>query len=328
MSYRKLLRSPGKPIDKTDSREKKSTAAIGRLCGVRLRPGSVGGFHAGRALIAAATLWTAAGENIAQDYRIYTVVYDEAIPGRHVDASGVQEHEPVAVARTLSLFHAGKVYDSIPAIDEVIIFDPGNRRFTILNVERTLATIVDFEKLQDMLALAREATQQHIAEIESSASPDAKNKLEPLRFQLAPGFDEQYDPQRGRIILSSPRFRYVARCADDQPAETVTSYLRYADWMCRLNYVLHPNVLLPELRLELNDALRRRKLLPYEVELQADVGVAIHLRAEHRIHWKLFKTDRSLIHHWESMIANDEVRFVTFREYQSAVLNAALSSRR
>src|SRR5690606_5890737 len=97
-------------------------------------------------------------------------------------------------------------------------------------------------------------------------------------------------------------------------------YLHYADWMARLNYVLHPHALYPEPRLKLNEVLRAHGKLPVEVELKSSIGLPIHLRAEHQIHWKLDATDRSLIHEWESLLKSSNTRQVTFQEYQRSLL--------
>jgi hypothetical protein len=76
----------------------------------------------------------------------------------------------------------------------------------------------------------------------------------------------------------------------------------------------------PAPRMALNDSLRRRGLIPVEVELQTDIEGRIHLRARHVIHWQLDGRERGLIHQWETLLKSRTLRRVTFHEYQRAVL--------
>ena len=146
-----------------------------------------------------------------------------------------------------------------------------------------------------------------------------------LEFQLDPDFEETYAEDMQQLTLKSPNLQYVIQCADPKSQEAitpenVTAYLRYADWICRLNYVLHPGVLLPRPRLALNEGLRRRNLIPTQVELKAAAGAQISLRAEHKIQWELTELDRSLIDGWETMLRTKNTRKVPFRRYQETVL--------
>ena len=144
----------------------------------------------------------------------------------------------------------------------------------------------------------------------------SRKAAQAIRFQLAPTFEEKYDVQRKRLTLQSPFLRYDVEYAEPESPRIADEYLRYADWMARLNYVLHPRALFPEVRLVLDRSLRRLEAIPTAVELQAAVGGGVHLRAQHQIHWRLNAKDRSLIHRWETMLRSKQTRQVTFREYQ------------
>ena len=274
--------------------------------------------------VAAAIALFAGRSGSAEDCRIYTMVYDES-----VEPSGIADRflPNKIVARSLSLTHADKVYDSIDSIGEVVIFDPTQRRFHILNTRHALAAVITFDEIKHLLKQAYDATKDYAVKIDSSQSPPDPRTSAALRFQLEPQFAEEYDAERRLLTLSSPAMRYVVRCAVDKPTDTVDSYLRYADWTSRLNYLLHPNILLPAPRLALNEALRRRGLLPYEVRLQAEFGGTLRLRAEHQITWELGTKDRTLISEWERLLADDQMRQVSLRQYQAAVLKRELSKR-
>jgi hypothetical protein len=246
---------------------------------------------------------------VAQSFRVYTTVYD------------VQAGKSVPVARSLSLFHAGKTYDFIQEVGEVIIFEPGKRGFTLLNTRQQSATTVLFEELNGKLKVARETLQAHLNSFPDPNNPQGMKVREQLQFQLSPQFEEIRDND-SRLTLKSPHLSYGVRLGETNDPANVTAYLNYADWTSRLNFVLYPGPIFPEPRIAVNSALRKVNRIPTEVELIADVQNRIHRRAEHRIDWNLDETDRDLIHQWEKLLESKRLKKVTFEEYQRALLVA------
>ncbi|MCH7988421.1 MAG: hypothetical protein IID46_04630 [Planctomycetes bacterium] len=262
-----------------------------------------------------------------QEFRVYTAVYD--VSASNNGKAGKQD----PVFRSLTLFHAGKVYDYISAIGEVTIFEPAHSRFTILSTSRKLATTVDIDEINHKLKTAEEVVKNRITELRQKNESKFSALQAALQFQLDPDFEETYLKEAKQLTLRSPNLQYVVQCADPKSQkaiapENVTAYLRYADWICRLNYVLHPGALLPPPRLALNESLRRRNLIPTQVELKAAAGAQINLRAEHKIQWELTKLDRSLIDRWETMLRSKKTRDVPFRRYQETVLAGNPKQRR
>ena len=250
----------------------------------------------------------------AQDFRIYTRVYD---------AGSAQNVRPAVIGNSLSLFHAGKVYDHVESESEseVIIFEPAHQRFTILSTSRSLATTVHFDEIKRKLKLARNYTAEHLDSLLAQEPPAATEAVEKVRFPIEPEFKTAAFDEAGKSLTCESKYlTYKVVCADVKDPKTAEVYLHYADWMARLNYVLHPHALYPEPRLKLNEVLRAHGKLPVEVELKSSIGLPIHLRAEHQIHWKLDATDRSLIHEWESLLKSSNTRQVTFQEYQRSLL--------
>jgi hypothetical protein len=101
----------------------------------------------------------------------------------------------------------------------------------------------------------------------------------------------------------------------------VESYLRFADAAAELNSVLHPQAALPKPRLQLNDELRKRQLLPISVDLEATLDRPLHLQARHEWTWKFQSTDRQLINGWDKQLNDATLRRVTFRQYQQESLS-------
>ncbi len=249
----------------------------------------------------------------AQDFRVYTRVYD---------AGTAQNVRPTVIGSSLSLFHAGKVYDHVEneLESEVIIFEPAHQRFTILSTSRSMATTVHFDEIKRKLKLARNTTTEHLNGLMAKQPPVPAEIIQKVQFPIDPHFQSAFDKATNSLTCASKHLNYRARCAEVEEPKTAQVYLNYADWIARLNYVLYPQALFPEPRLKLNGLLKEQGKIPVEVELQSNIGMPIHLRAEHQIYWKLDATDRGLIHEWETLLKSDHTRQVTFQEYQRSLL--------
>jgi hypothetical protein len=258
----------------------------------------------------------------AQEFRIYTRVSQEM--GGTPETAGDAKQNAV-IARSLTLFHAGKVYDYIDSVGEVTIFEPGRKRFTILSTTRRMTTQVKFDELLGKLNIAQKAIESFVAVPNSKGGPPLK-VAKALNFQLAPDFDTKYATDGKALTLNSPFVRYEARCSKAKAPQALTAYLHYADWTCRLNYVLHPLTLYPASRLELNEALLEHDVIPTEVRLTIAGDNPLQFKAEHEIHWQLDKKDREYIGRWEKLLKDRSTRHVDFREYQKAML-VSLSKR-
>jgi len=244
----------------------------------------------------------------AQEFRVVTTVF--------------QDGQSTPISRSLTMFRAGKVYDYVDAADEVIIYEPARDQFLILNPRHNLATTVEQEQIRQRLSQVRAETRKYAEELTSNPAPTVRRQISLLSFQLGPEFAEQFDPATGRLQLKSDRIGYtiVGRQLDQH--DLTTAYLDYTDWICRLNFLLHPTPLLPDVRLKVNEALRRYDLFPLQVELDADLDQPLLLSADHSIEHGLGSSDRSMIHQWELLLNSPKIRRVAFREYQQRTLGA------
>jgi hypothetical protein len=242
---------------------------------------------------------------IAQEFRIRTTVYHHQ-----------QDIDPAIVSRSVSIFHAEKVYDHVDGLGgEVTIFDPARKRLIILNESRMIKSIINFDEIKNLLNVAQHQAQEYIHDQIKRKESTGKQIASQLKFQLDPVFEVQFEESKNQLVLESQLINYHVQCVAPDQKAAVGTYLRFADWMARLNYVLHPYTLPPASRIMLNEELRSRDLIPTEVELQTRLEEKLHLRAEHRIHWKLDHKDRGLIHHWETLRKNKDVKTITVQEY-------------
>ncbi len=248
----------------------------------------------------------------AQQLRVYTVV--ERIEG------GAAELKVEVIARSLTLFHARKVYDWIPSVGEVTVYEPARERFTLFDSNRMLVTTAKFDEIQRLLDSARDETRSFAMRLKERSDREAQTIAGPLLFQLSPQFEEKFEPTSRKLMLSSPRFSYVVECSQPPIPEALSVYLDYADWAARLNHVLHPHSLYPEPRLKLNQALRTHQQIPMKVALHVDFDRTLHLQATHRFDWDLSADDRQRINHWETLMKSPNIKEVCFRDYQRAVV--------
>lgn len=265
-----------------------------------------------RWVAACAVFLACGGTAAAQEFRVFTQL--SGYP------RGDVREEPQPLSRSLTLYHAGLVYDFVGDADEVTVFDPANRRFVILNTARGLATTIGFDQLSEMIERSRAETASYAAN-HTGASAAA------LEFQLDPQFEERYDAAARVLVLEGRSMSYTVRCAAPPGPAELRAILDYCDWAARLNHALQPEALYPAARIALDMSLRRRERIPTQVELWANFGSPLRLRAEHKTEWQLYAHDRRLINKWRRQLEDSKTKFVPFAEFQRTALAAKQSSR-
>lgn len=270
-------------------------------------------------LTAVVGLTTAAS---AQQFRVYTEV---SIPPQDPEPGKTQGE---VVARSLTIFHAGRVFDWLKTAGEVTIFEPAHQRFVIFNGRKLIKTTMDFKEIDRMLASARDETSNHAERLLSRDDRDARTIAASLQFQLNPTFRKSFEQKSLLLDLNSPKLEYRVNCGTTPIPEAVEAYMEYADWTAKLNHVMHPRSLYPAPRMKLNESLRQHKVLPVKVQLRVDFDQPMHLQADHRFAWQLEKIDRQSIQHWESKVADPSVKDLNFRDYQKAILSRDMQAAR
>lgn len=245
----------------------------------------------------------------AQEFRVYTAVSDLTRPAG-----------PQVVARSLTLFHAGSVYDHMEDAGELVIFEPIHDRFVI--IRDYTAAAVSFDEVRQLLNLASAEAGKYANELGARGDRDSMRVRSQLLFQLAPEFETKSDAVAKRLSLMGSEFRYEVR-TEAAPNDTITrQYLAYADWAARLNTVLHSHSLFPAPRLALNESLRQQNCLPVSVNLQARNPKELNLRADHEYRWQLQSIDKDMIHQWEQLRRSGKLQWVSFHEYQQRLVTS------
>lgn len=226
------------------------------------------------------------------------------------------------VARSETLFHAGKVYDFLDG--EITIFEPAQERFIFISHSRKIVAILPFADIESRVSRLEQLAANRK---QTLAEGDAKSRERagPIEFQLHPVFQPSFDAAARHLKLSSAFLTYDVKCEEKSP-EIVATYLRYADWAARLNLVTQGQIL-PNPRLALNAALKERRVLPVKVELQSHQTNPLHLQADHRFEWKLTTHDRQQIYFWEQQLRDSKLQRVTFDRFQQATQTKLMADR-
>jgi hypothetical protein len=258
----------------------------------------------------------------AQQFRVYTEV---SVPPQNPEPGKIQGE---VVARSLTIFHAGRVFDWLKTAGEVTIFEPAHKRFVIFNGRKMIKTTIDFKEIDRMLAAARDETRNHAERLLSRNDRAAQSIATSLQFQLNPKFKHSFEQRSLVLDLDSPKLEYHVNCGTTPIPKAVEAYMEYADWTAKLNHVMHPRSLYPAPRMKLNERLRQHKVLPVKVQLRVDFDQPLHLQADHRFAWQLEKIDKQSIQHWENKVGDPSLQSLKFRDYQKAILNQTVQAAR
>ena len=253
----------------------------------------------------------------AQEMRVYTTVKNLASPGANE-----------VVARSLTLFHAGKVYDYIDSVKEVTVYEPAHHRFTLLSERRGSQSEVAQSEVRQFLSLAKQEAQKRLEAADDQIGPSQVKSLAWLKFQLRPEFSVSFDETKSELLLLGRECRYEVNGVAPPSPGVAEAYLRFADAMAELNSALNPRAMLPSPRLKLNEELRTRELLPVTVGLRAELERPLRLQARHEWTWKFSSSDRELISKWEKELADPAIRKVAFRQYQLDSLSGEVAKRK
>lgn len=254
-----------------------------------------------------------ASEAKAQGLKVSTAVYNAG----ELDSEG---REPI-VSSSVSLFHAGKAYDYVEAVGEVVIYEPSENRFVLLNSRRGLFTIIRFEELTRLLSARAPRIEEYLNELRQSGAKDLAKAERNVRFQLSPEFQQTFDSNSGTLLLKAPSWTYVVSTREWEDKDQVREYIQYTDWTARMNYVLHPSSLFPEPRRALNKAvLELKNRIPVIVQLSLRPDETLTLRAEHQFTRGLSDQERRLISDWNSAMTSGHLKEVPFRQYQEKTL--------
>ncbi len=248
----------------------------------------------------------------AQEFRVVTTIHNMT----EGQSRGRRE-----LGRNLTIFHAGEAYDVVDEVNEITIYQPARRQFTIFNIRRMLATTISFERIHEIQTHMDRQTQDWILYLLNKGDDRSLQEARTLQFQLAPEFEEQFDEKQKVLTMKSDEYSYTVQSdavAAKKP-RLVSGYIEYTNWMAQLNPLMHPEAMFPGPRLKVNKVLQSRGLLPVKVSRIRNIAGQPHLQARHEFKWKLTRRDQRSIRAWKQHLQSDEMKWVEFADFQEKV---------
>ncbi len=178
----------------------------------------------------------------AADFRVTNAVFVEGETGPQ--------------SQSVTIFHAGLVYDFLADPAEIIVFDKPHGQFVLLDVGRRVQSGVSTDEVQAFVDRAKRLL--------------AGSKNPPQIIWLAdPKFDETFDSQSSELTLRGESMTYQAQLLPTGP-DVAAQYREFSDWYAQFNYVLNPHSRPPFPRKVLNAALDRNHGIAKEVRLSTN----------------------------------------------------------
>jgi len=265
-----------------------------------------GTFGAGRVFAATAVLLfltVGPGERLsspplAQEFRVENAVY-----------AGYSDRP---TAQTTTLFTGGKVYDFLHHPDEIVIFDPTQRRFVLINPTLQICTQLRMEQVAAFINTLRSwASQQE----------------DPfLRFTAAPELTVRPGPTNTSLLFESAPLTYYVEVDRPPDPQIAKRYAEFSDWYSQLNTMVTPGARLPFPRIYVNQVLLQQGFVPLKVELHLKDGSQkggkpTVIRSHHNFFYRLLEPERA-----RASQADEFARIfrpVGFVEYQQKLLQLA-----
>ncbi|HEV7279255.1 MAG TPA: hypothetical protein VGN57_03500 [Pirellulaceae bacterium] len=234
---------------------------------------------------------------VAIDFRVQTKVF--------------VQNEDKPVSETTTVFKLGLVYD-FPAGPEAAwtIMDPFQKRFVLMRADKKQRANVSFDELIDLVG----KYQKMGVEAGKTAVFDPK---------LAESLEEETN----RLVLQNEAMKYRVKALQPTDPAVPDLYRSFGDWFSRLN-VRYAGAYPPFGRLNLNEAMQKRGLIPSEIEWtvlpQGRMLETRTLRSTHEYQWTLSTNDEKKVELAQKQLV--EFREVTFLELMGEADVAASKS--
>lgn len=227
---------------------------------------------------------------LAQDFAIRTKVFEDG--GKEPRS----EH--------LTVFQGEKIYDFALSQPETIsIFDTVSRQFVLADRKAATRTALSAD---DLIRFAAD---------EQSRALKTRNTL--VRFAADPTFEKSYDPETGKLLLTSKVWDYEVHSHPVTDSKRLQRYNEFANWFAYLNAMFTPFP--PALRLELNRSLDQHGCLPDQVlvRVKQNGRTVVTLESRHEMISELTPNELQHVKAWEKLEPNlKSIEFVAYRQAQ------------
>jgi hypothetical protein len=206
----------------------------------------------------------------AADFRVNNAVYVEG------------ESRPQC--QSVTIFHAGLVFDFLADPAEIIVFDKPHGRFVLLDLSRHVQSGLSTDEVQAFIDRTRRL-------LAGSKNPPQ------IRWLADPAFDETFDNQTSEVTLRGESMTYQAQLLATGP-DVAAQYRDFSDWYAKFNHVLNPESRPPFPRMLLNAALERNHGIAKEVRLTSNFAKnnpPVKVTSRHELAGQLDASDKKRI---------------------------------
>ena len=163
------------------------------------------------------------------------------------------EKDKTPTSSTVTMFYKGRVYDFLTNPDETIIYDPEMQRFLIISSATQTQCSITVTEMASFERMMKEAL------------PKIKDEF--IRTCLDPQFEIKQDPETNEWIYDSPKLTYRIKTIPEQYEGQAQAYADFANRYAILNVILSPQSMPPLARMEVNNDLAKKRLLPEEIHI-------------------------------------------------------------
>jgi hypothetical protein len=208
----------------------------------------------------------------AEDFRIDTEIFRGSYKTPEIEV--------------LTIFHSGNVYDfQLTEPQEITVFEPRRGVLTLLNVkEKKKASVTTQELLNAALNMQGAAVASGNAVFAAAAEPV---------FKMTSADFKENNSNFTKLTFAGKPIQYTVTGQAARHPAAANEYRYFSDWSARLSS-LRPGNLPAGARLEVNDAIAKKGLLPTKVERviqESRFGKKIEVRSEHLVVWTLSQED-------------------------------------
>lgn len=247
-------------------------------------------------IVLTSVAFVAAGQasNWAEDFRIDTEIFRGSLKTPEIEV--------------LTIFRSGNVYDfQLTDPQEITVFEPRRGVLTLLNVkEKKKASVTTQELLNAALNMQAAAV--------NAGNPVFAAAAQPV-FELTSVDFKENNSNFTKLTFAGKPIQYTVTGQIARHPAAANEYRYFSDWSARLSS-LRPGNLPAGARLEVNDAIAKKGLLPTRVERviqESRFGKKIEVRSQHLVVWTLSQEDVKKI----DIVGDHLTKFthVTFEEF-------------
>ena len=180
-----------------------------------------------------------------------------------------------------TVFIDGRVYDHLTAPQEVVIYEPLESRFTLLNLRTKEKVVLTTEQIDTYFEEFRQRATRH-------ENPDIRSFADP-QFQVS------YREAENRYSFTSRLISYEITPQKPEKPAILQQYRQFAKAYCKLNLMLSPGAKTVFARMAVNDTIFNTGSLiaRSQVTIRSPQGASTTVTSDYQFLPRLVESDRT-----------------------------------